>query len=101
MTMLNDAMNNRPFAQTGDQASGAASVTDVHRGVVAFVADAAVVHGRRLAVKCTVAGNVNVTLLDGSTETVPVLVGLTLLPLAVVKVNSATTTATATYSNWL
>lgn len=53
---------------------------------------------RALFVNCTVAGNVSVVLEDGSTLVYPVPVGATILPLAINKLNSAGTTATATYA---
>lgn len=55
--------------------------------------------GRYLAIVCTVAGNVKVGFLDGTTLVIPVLVGLTILPWKVRQVFSTSTTATATYAN--
>lgn len=52
---------------------------------------------RALGVNCTVAGNVTVKFVDGSTLTFPVVVGWTIFPFEVVGVSSAT--ATATYYN--
>lgn len=58
-----------------------------------------VASGRQFNVVCTVAGNVKVTLDDGSTFTFPVAVGLSVFPWAVKQVFVTGTTATATYSN--
>ena len=51
-----------------------------------------------LMVKCTVAGNVAVTMADGSVLVIPVPTGLTQLDLSISKVNTSGTTATATYA---
>lgn len=56
------------------------------------------VPAQALAVMCTVAGNIKVQLLNAATITVPVAVGLVILPLAAVSVFTTGTTATATYS---
>lgn len=61
--------------------------------------DADVVPGRLFAVTCTAAGNVSVTLKDGSTYAVPVGLGFQAFPFAVKRVNAAGTTAAATYAN--
>lgn len=55
--------------------------------------------GRSLAINCTVAGNVSMTFSDASTLTIPVSVGLTILPFAITTINASGTTATATYTN--
>lgn len=55
--------------------------------------------GRQFAIMCTVAGNLKVGFLDGTTITIPVVAGLTLLPWAVKQVFATNTTATATYAN--
>lgn len=68
------------------------------RGFVALTAgggDAA--KGRLFIVNATVAGNVVITALDGSTHTIAVAVGYSAFPYAVKNVASAT--ATATYAN--
>jgi hypothetical protein len=53
---------------------------------------------RGFLANCTVTGNVNITLADGSTFTLTGLpVGLFILPLVVKEVNSSGTTATCTY----
>lgn len=51
-----------------------------------------------VAVLCTVAGNVSVTMVGGSTFTFPVVTGMTIFPLSVIQIKSTGTTATATYS---
>jgi len=51
-----------------------------------------------LGVACTVAGNVSVVLVGGTTLVVPVAVGWVVLPLAVKQVLSTGTTATAVIS---
>jgi hypothetical protein len=55
--------------------------------------------GHLFAVKCTVAGDVSLTLQDGSTHVIGVVVGYSTFPYCVRKVNSSGTTATATYAN--
>lgn len=57
--------------------------------------------GRSLGIVCTVAGNVAMTLQDGSIYVVPVAVEFQTLPFAVTQVNTSGTTATATYANLL
>lgn len=54
--------------------------------------------GKYFQCVCTVAGNV-VLIMPGGTNTIPVAVGLTVLPYGVMRVNSTNTTATATYAN--
>ena len=54
--------------------------------------------GRGIAINATVAGNVSVLMSGGGTFVFPVAVGLTMLPLAVTRVNTTGSTATATYS---
>jgi hypothetical protein len=86
-----------------DSASlGAGNTFDIDspgQGVIAITPDVTARPGRFFSIACTVAGNVNITFPDASTHTVPVTVGYTILPYAVVKVNSGSTTATATYAN--
>jgi hypothetical protein len=53
--------------------------------------------GRGWQAVCTAAGNVSLTLSGGSTNVVPLAIGLTILPFSVTQVNSAT--ATGTYAN--
>lgn len=55
--------------------------------------------GSRLGIVCTVAGNVSVTMESGATFVFPVAVGLTQVDFSVTKINTAGTTATATYTN--
>ena len=57
--------------------------------------------GRQFLIACTVAGNVKVAFSDSSTLTIPVAVGLSILPWAVIQVFVTGTTATATYANLL
>lgn len=57
--------------------------------------------GRQLVIFATVAGNVKVSMADGTTATFAVPVGTTILPWAVIRVWSTGTTATATYFNTL
>lgn len=73
--------------------SGAAAITASDTVAVAA--------GRQLLINCTVAGNVKVKFSDGSTLTIPVTVGMTILPWAVILVFVTGTTATATYANLL
>lgn len=54
--------------------------------------------GKYIQIICTVAGNV-VLVQPAGLNTVPVAVGLTVLPYAVMRVNTTSTTATATYAN--
>lgn len=55
--------------------------------------------GRYFLIICTVAGNVKVGFVDGTTLVFPVGVGLTILPWRVKQVFSTGTSATATYAN--
>lgn len=70
-----------------------------YRGVVAIVVGTDQLARRGVQIVCTVAGNVSLKMADGSTNVVPVAVGLTILPYSVLGVNTSGTTATATYSN--
>ena len=54
---------------------------------------------RALRISCTAAGNVAMKLADDSVETVPVDVGLSILPYAVKAVLATGTTAVATYAS--
>lgn len=54
--------------------------------------------GLYIHINCTVAGNVSLTVPNG-TVIVAVAVGSSFFPLAVNRVNSTSTTATATYQN--
>lgn len=55
--------------------------------------------GIYLHVNCTVAGNVAVVV-PGGTDTLQVAVGSSFFPIAVIRVASTGTTATATYKNY-
>lgn len=54
---------------------------------------------RALAIVSTVAGNVSVLMSGGGTFVFPVAVGLTIIPVSIVRVNVTGTTATATCTN--
>ena len=54
---------------------------------------------RELMIIDTVAGNVKIGLAGGSTSTLPIAVGITVLPWAVTQIFVTGTTATATYYN--
>jgi hypothetical protein len=58
-----------------------------------------VASGNTFIINCTVAGNVKVGFADGSTLTIAVPVGTTMLPWSVTQVFVTGTTATATYAN--
>lgn len=75
------------YAASGYRSAIAQTVSDT----VAFPETNAV------AVVATVAGNVSLKVVGGQTIIVPVLVGLTILPLAAIQINTTGTTATATY----
>lgn len=70
-----------------------------YQGVVAIALDQAQTPQRAIRINCTVAGNVSLAYVDGSKDIVPVQVGLSYIPGAITTVNSAGTTATATYAN--
>jgi hypothetical protein len=70
-----------------------------YSGVVALTVGSQYVPQRSLGVLCTVAGNANVQMADGSTLIVPVFVGWQTFPFACAGIISASTTATATYYN--
>lgn len=55
--------------------------------------------GSQFIINCTVAGNVKIGFADGTTLTIAVPVGTTILPWAVAQVFVTGTTATATYAN--
>lgn len=76
-------------------------VTDAFTGEVAMTVGTAYPAGRSLKINCTVAGNVTVTYADASTGVWRAEVGIMTLPIAVTKVNTSGTTATATYFNLL
>ena len=70
-----------------------------YQGVVAMAVGTAQPAQRALRVNCTAAGNVSLTYADGSTDVIPVNVGLSYIAGAITTVNSVGTTATATYAN--
>ncbi len=69
------------------------------QGVVVMTPDQAQTAQRAIRINCTVAGNVSLTYVDGSKDTIPVAVGLNYIAGAFTTVNSAGTSATATYAN--
>lgn len=69
-----------------------------YTGMFAMTVDSTYAPGRAVRLNCTVAGNVSLLLLDGSTETYVAATGYAVLPLAVTKVASSGTTATCTYA---
>ncbi len=68
-------------------------------GSTAMTVATSYAEGRSLAIMCTVAGNVAITLADASIIIIPVPTGLTILPWAVLAINTTGTTATATYAS--
>ena len=67
------------------------------QGVVSVLSVGSVVApGRKLAVVATVAGNITIKFIDGSTITVPVAVGYTEFKYAVIEITASTATATFT-----
>ena len=91
------------MAPTPAGANNIGSVNDTNSaafsGAVAMTIGTAIAAARSIAVNCTAAGNVSLTLADASTIVVPVVVGFQTLPFAVTEVNAPGTTATATYFN--
>jgi hypothetical protein len=70
-----------------------------YAGSTALVVGTAATAGRAVLINCTVAGNVAMTLSDASIITVSLPIGVFVLPFAATKINTAGTTATATYWN--
>lgn len=70
-----------------------------YQGVVAMIVDQAQASQRAVRINCTAAGTVSLTYADGSTDVIPIAAGLNYVSGAVTTVNSAGTTATATYAN--
>lgn len=70
-----------------------------YRGAVEIVPGTEDTPGRGVAITCTTMGTVAFLLADGSTLSVPIDTGFTVLPLAARTVNPAGTTAIATYAN--
>lgn len=76
------------------------SVADSYRVFTALTVGAGdITAGRAVQIACTVAGNVSLKMANGSTNIIPVDVGLSVLPYSVVGVNTSGTTATATYGS--
>lgn len=69
------------------------------RGAVPIVLDTPVGPGAKFTVNATVAGNVSVVFRDGSPHVIAVPVGYTAYDYEIRQVNTAGTTATATYAN--
>jgi|JI10StandDraft_1071094.scaffolds.fasta_scaffold97393_4 hypothetical protein len=69
------------------------------RGVAVITPGTAAPQGRVFIVNCTVAGNVNVTFLNGQSHIIPVAIGYSVFPYSITNVAVSGTTATATYAN--
>ena len=69
------------------------------QGVVSLTVGTSAPPQRSVGILCTVAGNVNFQLADGSTITLPVTPGWQVFPFACGGILSSGTTATATYFN--
>ena len=69
-----------------------------YQGVVTMVVGTAQAAQRAVRINCTTAGNVSITYADGSVDVIPVNVGLSYVAGAVTTINSAGTTASATYA---
>ncbi len=82
----------------GNPAAVADASNVAYTGAVAVSPGVTVTATRALMLNCTGAGNVDLVLQDGSTLTVPALVGLNIFPLAVTMVAN-TSTAAGVYSN--
>lgn len=98
-----DNLSGVPVGHGNNPGAGPLPVTDTVSKSAAItptdsVPNPAVALSHRLAVVCTVAGNVKVGFMDGSTFTFPVIVGLNLMPFRVAQVFVTGTTATATYA---
>lgn len=74
------------------------AVEQPFQGAIAMVVGTAQPAQRAVRINCTVAGNVGLTYVDGSTDVIPVNVGLSYIAGAITTINSAGTTATATYA---
>jgi hypothetical protein len=92
---------NATFDQTTPGTTNGVQETSITSASAALTASnsATFTVGRYLAIVCTVAGNVKIGFTGGSSITIPVVVGLTLLPWAVNQIYVTGTTATATYQN--
>lgn len=84
-----------------DPSVSAAEVSVQGAAVIAPSDTVTVAAGRAILINSTVAGNVKVKFVDNSTITIPVQVGVTIFPWAIVQVFVTGTTATATYFNLL
>lgn len=98
-----DGKSDTSVGHSNSPASGPMPVTTTASKSAAIattdsVPNPAVALAHQLAVICTVAGNVKVGFMDGSTLVFPVAIGLTLLPFRVAQVFTTGTTATATYA---
>lgn len=69
------------------------------RGAVPIALDTPAPPGAKFVVNATVAGNVSVTFRDGSAHVMAVPIGYTAYDYEIRQVNTAGTTATATYAN--
>jgi hypothetical protein len=83
---------------------GTASVQDSqnagYQGAVAMTVGTTYAAQRSVKANCTVAGNVSLTLADGSTDVwIISAAGSTVIPYAATAINSSGTTATCTYAN--
>lgn len=98
-----DGKNELPVAHSDAPNGAALPVIDTFSRVSAAVTKTdsvpspAVALGHKLIVICTVAGNVKVGFMDGSTLTFPVVVGYNQFSFRFAQVFSTLTTATATY----
>lgn len=69
-----------------------------YQGVIGMVVGTAQAAQRAVRINCTVAGTVGLTYVDGSTDVIPINVGLSYVAGAITTINAAGTTATATYA---
>lgn len=74
------------------------AIEQPYQGVVAMAVGTAQAAQRAVRINCTTAGNVSLTYADGSVDVIPVSVGLSYIAGAITTINSAGTTATATYA---
>lgn len=70
-----------------------------YQGVAPFTIGADQPAGRGLLITCTAAGQTALRFADGSTATLPIATGLTILPFAVRAILIAGTTATASFAS--
>ena len=69
------------------------------KGFRALTIDTLAPEGRLFVANCTVAGDVSVTMRDGSTHIITLVEGYQAFPYGVKRFNTTGTTATATYEN--